>query len=403
MSTNENSTPTTSGVSDPAGEVLVRTKGILEKNALAPIKAFKEENPDSLVVGHMPIYSPRPVLEAIGCLPVAVYGAGDVDIIRGDSFFQSYICHIPRSTVEIGMNGGLSDLDGMVFPSTCDVIRNLSGMWQLLFPDVYSTYLDLPQNFDKEVGGKFYQYEMKRIARELGERGAKPLTEEALEKAIVDENRRHRALRKVAAVRLEEPWRVPASEAYQLTRAGSSLTALAHAELIEEYLSVIPERTGSAKDHVRVVLAGSFCEQPPLALIVSLEKSGCDVVIDDFMLGLDYMTAEIEEGTGNGIKALADAFINVGQQSAARYIDKEVKGQALIDKVKIYRADGVVFSAASFCDPALLDQPMQEAALDREGIPYTSFKFAENTGQFQVIREQAGAFSDAVRLWGSAT
>jgi len=62
-------------------------------------------------------------------------------------------------------------------------------------------------------------------------------------------------------------------------------------------------------------------------------------------------------------------------------------------------ADGVIFAAASFCDPALLDQPMLEAALESAGIPFTSFKFAENTGQFQVIREQAGAFSDAVRLW----
>jgi benzoyl-CoA reductase subunit C len=64
--------------------------------------------------------------------------------------------------------------------------------------------------------------------------------------------------------------------------------------------------------------------------------------------------------------------------------------------------DGVIFAAASFCDPALLDQPMLETALDRAGIPHTSFKFAENIGQFQTIREQAGAFSDAVKLWGPA-
>ena len=46
---------------------------------------------------------------------------------------------------------------------------------------------------------------------------------------------------------------------------------------------------------------------------------------------------------------------------------------------------------------------MLEAALTRAKIPHTSFKFAENNGQFQVIREQAGAFSDAVKLWGAAS
>ena len=43
---------------------------------------------------------------------------------------------------------------------------------------------------------------------------------------------------------------------------------------------------------------------------------------------------------------------------------------------------------------------MLEAALDEAGISHTNFKFSENTGQFQVIREQAGAFSDSVKLWG---
>ena len=58
--------------------------------------------------------------------------------------------------------------------------------------------------------------------------------------------------------------------------------------------------------------------------------------------------------------------------------------------------------AASFCDPALLDQPLLQPALEKEGIPFTAFKYAENTGQFQVIREQAGTFADSIKLWGAA-
>ena len=46
---------------------------------------------------------------------------------------------------------------------------------------------------------------------------------------------------------------------------------------------------------------------------------------------------------------------------------------------------------------------MLESALTRASVPHTNFKFSENNGQFQVIREQAGAFSDAVKLWGAAS
>jgi benzoyl-CoA reductase subunit C len=66
------------------------------------------------------------------------------------------------------------------------------------------------------------------------------------------------------------------------------------------------------------------------------------------------------------------------------------------------RADGVIFAAASFCDPALLDRPMLRDGAEKAGIPCIAFKFAENSGQFQQFREQAGTFSDSIKLWGDA-
>ena len=61
-----------------------------------------------------------------------------------------------------------------------------------------------------------------------------------------------------------------------------------------------------------------------------------------------------------------------------------------------------IFAAASFCDPALLDRPMLRAGAEKAGIPCIAFQFAENTGQFQQFREQAGTFADSIKLWGGA-
>jgi len=371
---------------------------------LGAVKAWKAAHPGRLAVGYLPIYAPRPLLEAIGCLPVAVFGGGaDVDIIRGDSYFQSYICHIPRSVIEIALGGQLDCLDGMLFPSICDVIRNLGGMWKILFPDRYGAYLDLPQNFDAKIGGRFYRGELARIARELHERGAWALDDARLEEAIRAENTRRRALQEVQDLRAAEPWRAPAAEVYCVVRAGTQMTADDHTALVRDYLGRARTRAGRPVDNVRVVLVGSFCEQPPLELIRTLQKAGCDIVADDLQLGLHGIEGDIEEGSGDPLGAIAMAFCERGVASASRYIGQDQKGRALIDKVRATGAEGVVFAAASFCDPALLDQPMLESALNAAGVPFTALKFAENTGQFQVIREQAGAFSDAVKLWGGST
>lgn len=381
--------------------VLERARTLVEDRSLAHVADWKARHPGALAIGHLPIYVPRPLFEAMGCLPVAIFGGGDeLDIIRGDSYFQSYICHIPRSTIELGLAGHLDVLDGMVFPSICDVIRNLSGMWRMLFPDRFVAYLDVPQNFSAALGGSFYIDSMREIAAGLEARGAKPLEAAALRAAIVSENARRAALDALDALRRREPWRLRASEAYLIVRAGAGLTADAHRALIEDARDAALRRQARPVDNARVVLRGAFCEQPPLDLIRTLEKAGCDIVDDDFQLGMRTIERAIPvDGHADPLDALAAAFINQGVATASRYIANDEKGAALIARVTQAEADGVVFAAASFCDPALLDQPMLESALDRAGIPHTSFKFAENNAQFQTIREQAGAFSDSVKLW----
>ncbi len=390
--------------SDPAATVLERARELTEDLRLAEVRRWKAGHPGGLAIGYLPVYAPRPLLEAIGCLPVAVFGGGDqVDVVRGDAYFQSYICHLPRSTVELAVSGALDALDGMIFPSTCDVIRNLGGMWRMLFPQSWAAYLDLPQNFDPALGGRFYAAELRRIAGELRARGARPLEDGALREAIAREDRRRARLAELADLRREEPWRVRASEAYLAARAGSALTAEAHAALLGELLAALRARPARPYDNVRVVVAGAFCEQPPLALVRTLEQAGCDIVADDLQLGLHYLEGPIAPAAGEDpVDALARAFLARGAATACRYAGDARKGEPLVLLVRRGRADGVVFLAASFCDPALLDQPMLERALDDAGVPHTSVKFAENGGQFQTVREQAGAFSDSLKLWGAA-
>jgi benzoyl-CoA reductase subunit C len=399
--------PNNNGSQEPddlATGLLERARALVDDRSLEHVRTWKTQHEHGLAVGHMPIYAPRPLIEALGCLPVAIFGGGDeVEIIRGDSYFQSYICHIPRSTLELGLGGQLDALDGMIFPSICDVIRNLGGMWKMLFPDKYVAYLDVPQNFDLGVGGRFYADAMREIANDLAARGARhALSPAALRQAIAHENGRRAALERMDAIRRREPWRLRASEAYVLARAGAGLPACEHQALIDEFCVAVSKRPARPLDNARVVLVGAFCEQPPIDLIRTLEKAGCDIVDDDFQLGMRYIDGDIEIRPGHDpLEELARAYIERGVATASRYIANGEKGAALVSRVRALQADGVVFAAASFCDPALLDQPMLEAALDRESIPHTSFKFAENNAQFQTIREQAGAFSDSVKLWGN--
>ncbi|HLN92672.1 MAG TPA: 2-hydroxyacyl-CoA dehydratase family protein, partial [Thermoanaerobaculia bacterium] len=77
-------------------------------------------------------------------------------------------------------------------------------------------------------------------------------------------------------------------------------------------------------------------------------------------------------------------------------------GSYLIDSVRKRKADGVIFAAPSFCDPALLDKPMIISRIEPLGIPYIHIQYAENSSQMQPIREQSGTFADSIKLWSAS-
>lgn len=384
-------------------DIVARCQALYEDMRFTAARDWKAAEEGRKVIGYMPIYIPRELIHAAGMLPLGIMGGGDnLEVIHGDAYYQSYICRIPRSTIELGVSGRLDFVDGMLFPSICDVIRNLSGMWKMLFPDVYARYFDLPQTYEDEVGGAFYEGEMRELLHDLGEMAGREITNEDLLNSIAVYNENRRLIRELYDLRAEMPRKAPASEAYLVLRAGLLLPVEEHSRLLEDYIAAARAEDRPVKDNSKVIVTGMFCEQPPLNLIKSLELSGCYVVEDDFMLVSRWLIGDVPED-GDAVHNLAQAFLHQSASTAAKYEPNQAeKGQFLIDAVRRTGAEGVIFASPSFCDPALLDRPMLQHALNDAGIPHIAFKYAENSGQMQPIREQAGTFVDSIKLWSAA-
>ncbi len=384
-------------------QIVQRCETLFEDLHFNAVKEWKAAVPGRKAIGYMPVYVPRELIHAAGMLPVGILGGGDaLEVIQGDAYYQSYICRIPRSTIELGLTGRLDCLDGMLFPSICDVIRNLSGMWQMLFKDKYVRYIDVPQNFQDEVGGRFYVEEMQILRDDLARLAGRPITDENLNASIRVYNENRAAIRELYAYRAARPWQAPTSEVYLLLRAGMVLPVEEHTVLVREYLAAAEGLQRTKRDNARVVITGSFCEQPPLALIKSIEMAGCYVVDDDYLLVTRWLLDEVP-ADANPLQELSKAFLHRSASTAAKYeATREEKGVYLMKQVKTRGAEGVIFAAPSFCDPALLERPMLQDVLSKHGIPHTAFKYAENTGQMAPIREQAGTFADSIKLWSAA-
>ena len=386
-----------------AASLIARAQTLFDDLSFTAAREWKAAEPGRKVVGYMPIYVPREIIHAASMLPLGIVGGGDqLEVIHGDAYYQSYICRIPRSTIELGLSGRLDFVDGMLFPSICDVIRNLSGMWKLMFPNVYSRYFDVPQNYRDDIGGNYYIKELAELRDDLAKIRGRPITDEELRRSIQLYNENRRLIRDLYDFRAERPWQAPAAEVYLIVRAGLVLPVEDHSEMVREYLDAVRGEERPMRDNCRIVLTGAFCEQPPLNLIKSLELSGCYVVDDDLLLITRWLTEDVST-EGDPLDNLSRAFLHHSQSTAAKYEpSQKEKGQHLVRTVKRSAAEGVIFACPSFCDPALLERPMLQHVLKDAGIPYIAFKYAENSGQMQPIREQAGTFADSIKLWSGA-
>jgi benzoyl-CoA reductase subunit C len=363
-------------------------------------REWKSQGKGRLLVGYMPVYFPREIIHAANGLAVGILGGGDKKlIIKGDAYYQSYICHMPRSIIELALDKHFDGFDGYVFPSICDVIRNLSGMFQLMGEGRFVKYLDLPQNFKPHIGGAFYRHELQTILDELYKLNGVEVTAVKLNHSIGLFNKNRSLISQLYDIRQEFPWRMTAADIYHIVRAGYVIPVEEHNEILTEVLSLIQTEGGDPMDKIRVLVIGAFCEQPPAGLIRTIELAGCYIVEDDFLLGARWIQGDIDTGSTDPLESIVMAYLEKSTFSSSVFDVDNPKEARLLDLIKQRKVDGVIFAAPSFCDPALLDHPILQKECNEKNIRFISFLFSENTGQFKVIKEQVGTFADSIKLW----
>jgi len=376
--------------------IIGRCRDLVEQPLGSVAQAWKAAHPGGRAVAAYPVWAPAEIIHAAGMLPLALLGGGtSVELTHADARFQSFVCSIAKSSLELGFQGLVQGVDGFVFSNICDVARNLSSIYQRNFPDVHVEYLHLPQNSISPAAAAYAAGELRRLAAGLERAFGVAVTDTALAKSIAVYNVLRAAVRALYVFRIEAPEKLSTSELYLVLRAATLAPPEETIARLDALLAALPERPGRRQDRMRVVVEGAFCEQPPLGLLEVLEEAGCYVVEDDLFLGWRWFTGDVPTD-GDPFERLGTAYLDRAVPSSTRHESRQHRSAGLIEKVRRARADAVVFTPAKFCEPALFDYVLMKQGLDRAGIPHMIVEFEEKMWTFERTRNEIETFVESM-------
>ncbi len=319
------------------------------------------------VIGCFPMYVPEEIIHASGILPITLLGTNET-VTLADSYLQPYLCHVPRSNLDLALKGRLDFLDGVVFPNICDVL--------LFLPDIWSIHHSMPFQHNILVAGKlnsassqrYLISEFNRLKRALEEFTRRDITDDDLRRSIVIYNQNRDLLHKVYRTRVEKPGIFKARDVATVIMTSMLMPKEEHTALLREFLEKAEDKGRQQEGNVRLLVSGGPCDQPQWEILDLIEDLGAMVVNDDLYVGRRYFATNVSE-TIPPIEALAEHYINDVPCPTKHNQDKKY-AEHLSDLAEESGAQGVIILMVKYCEPYSFAYPVVKAELTRRSIPH---------------------------------
>ena len=325
------------------------------------------------VVGYICNNVPEELIMAAGFLPVRITG----DPCEGTELAEGYRIPYPRSGfVETLINKLLAEkfdyLDYLVIPHSRDEVWR---MWtQLHFVPELDPQITLPEMyFYDNLHTTFYAasvYNRDRaleLKAQLETWSGKKMTDEDLKNAIDVTNENRMLLKKVAALRADDPPRVSGQDALQIIGTSMFMPKQAHTELLKVFLREVDSQP--AKSGVRLFVESSPLDN--LQFYEVIESSGAVVVGEDNCWGNRHSDTPIEM-TVNPFESIVDRYLK--KSPCPRIFPLQRRLDYCVESAVASNARGTLIHVNEGDNAQAWEAPEQIKALKATGIPATRVK-----------------------------
>lgn len=367
----------------------------ISQNPKEQLNKFVDEG--KKVIGVFPYYVPEELVVACGMVPMGVWG-GAKEINKAKEYFASYYCTIAQMNLELGLNGTLDKLSGVIVTTMCDTLRPLSQNFRVAVPQIPYIYLAAPQNRKKDFGMKFSEQVFTRVLNELEEIAGHKASEEDLLNAFELYNKNRQEKRRFSALAAKHPEVVSATLRSAVFKSSYFMEKAEHTALLTELNDELEKLEEVEWTGTKVMTSGILCDSRKLLKIFDDNKVA--IVADDVAHESRTIKADIdmEIAKNNPVEGLAKWFADCDDDVLLYDPTIYSRPKNIAKLAKDSGADGAIVVMMQFCDPEEVEYVDLKKAFDEIGMPSIKVGYDQQMVDFGQAETQVQAFTDVMSL-----
>lgn len=368
-------------------------ENILNKLEVCPFKQLdKYTDEGKKVIGWTGPLVPEELVIAADMVPLGIWGA-EGEITSSKEYFPAFYASLVLRTLDLGLEGKLDKLSGMIITNLSDALKGLSQNWKRAVKEVPMLYIGYGQNRKIEAGIEFNATQYRKLIEELEKISGNKIEDKKIEEAIVLVNKHRKAMQEFSELTASHLNTITPSIRSKVFSSAFVYDKAEHLEIMEELnaaLKALPEEDFKGK---KVVTTGILVNDKD---VLKIFEDFNIAIVDDVVIAEsgqnDYLT---EENTKDPVRALSEYFANV-EGNTFLFDAKKLRGQIMVDKIKAKKADAGIYVMTKFSESEEFDYPIIRDELDKAGIKNFMFEVDQQMTNYEQTRTALQTFSDII-------
>lgn len=329
---------------------------------------------DKAKVGTTCIQVPSEIIYALDAVPLRLCNGFYADDEIGSDFLPSKSCPLVKATIGQFASNNFSDKpDIVISPTTCDQKAKSGAIIENMGFEVYD--MEFPRTKESHESREYWRRSVRKFTKDLSENLNTKLSKKKLKDAIKKVGYAQHLYHKLNILRKNNNSPILGKDMFLVTNAFffdkidnwiEAVEALANEceQRVKDEISVASKRSP------RIVYTGSPPIFPNLKIPLLIELSDAIIVADETCSSnrmFNDMVSVDEWFVNDMVDSIADRYLK--GCTCPIFTKNEDRKRRILDLVRDYKADGVIYQAFAGCQVYEMEQKSVLEAMEKAGVP----------------------------------